>query len=248
MMENITRQINSFLSTLIKTYRQQGQVVRVLIPALLVLGFCCLCSVMIPLLQSRGSSNTLPSPNVFPTDGTAGPQATPTSLFNFDFPTFTPFPTQTSFVPTAFPTLTASPTGTEAPQTPTRLAPTSTVTSIPSATASPVPTATNPPPTATATSVRTIEIITVNKPAEYVEIQNFSPAPVNLRGWRLVSVTGNESCTLRGTLDPNEVLRIWSRRGSPGFDCQLGREIWRDNEVDPAVLYNPQGEEVSRFP
>ena len=245
-MENINKQINSFISTLMTTYRQQGQVVRVLIPALLVLGFCCLCSVMVPLLQSRNPSDALPSPTVFPTDGT---QATPTPLFNFDFPTFTPFPTQTSFVPTAFPTLTASPTGTEAPQTPTRLTPTATVTSIPSGTASPIPSATNPPPpTATATSVRSVEIITVNKPAEYAEIQNFSPAPVNLRGWRLVSVTGNESCTIRGTLDPNEVLRIWSRRGSPGFDCQLGREIWRDNEVDPAVLYNSQGEEVSRFP
>jgi hypothetical protein len=89
----------------------------------------------------------------------------------------------------------------------------------------------------------------VNKPAEYVEIQNFSQIPVNLRGWRLVSETGNQSCNLRGTLDPNEVLRIWSRRGNPGFDCRLGNnDIWIDNAADPAVLYNPQGEEVSRFP
>ena len=243
MMENITKQINSFLSTLITTYRQQGQVVRVLIPALLLLAFCCLCSVMIPLLQSRGSSNTLPSPNVFPTDGTAGPQVTPTSLFNFA--TFTPFPTQTSFVPTAFPTLTASPTGT---QTPTGLVPTATMTSIPSGTASPVPTATNPHPTATATSIRSVVIIGVNKVAEYVEIQNFSQTPVNLGGWRLVSETGNQSCDLRGTLAPNEVLRIWARRGNPGFDCRFPNDIWRDNVADPAVLYNAQGAEVSRFP
>jgi lamin tail-like protein len=244
MMENITKQINSLISTLITSYRRQGQVVRILIPALLVLAFCCLCSVLIPLL-SRNPSNALPSPNVFPTDGTAGPQATPTSLFNFDFPTFTPFPTLTSFVPSAFPTLTASPTGT---QTPTRLVPTATVTAIPSGTASPLPTATNPPPTATATSVRSVEIITVNKPAEYVEIQNFSPAPVDLLGWRLVSETGNQSCNLRGTLAPSEVLRIWTHRGNPGFDCRLPNDIWRDNVADPAVLYNPQGQEVSRFP
>ena len=241
-MENINRQINSVLARLITTYRQQGQVVRVLIPAVSLLVFCCLCSALIPLLPARNPSNTLPSPNVFPTDGT---QVTPTRLFGSDFATFTPFPTGTSFVPTAFPTLTASPTGSP---TPTRPTSTTTGTSVPSATASPVPTATNPPPSATATSVRSVEIITVNKPGEYVEIQNFTQTAVNLRGWRLVSVTGNESCTLRGTLDPNEVLRIWSRRGNPGFDCQLGREIWRDNEVDPAVLYNPQGEEVSRFP
>ena len=138
----------------------------------------------------------------------------------------------------------------QAPRRPLRLVPTATATSIPSATAtaSPVPTATNPPPTATATSVSSVEIIAVNKPAEYVEIQNFSQTPVNLRGWRLVSETGNQSCNLRGTLAPNAVLRIWARRGNPGFDCQFPNDIWRDNQADPAVLYNPQGEEVSRFP
>ena len=241
-MENLTKQINSVLSALIRTYRQQGQAVRVLIPALILLVFCCLCSALISVLPARNSSNITPSPNVFPTSGT---QATPTRLFGSDFATFTPFPTLTSFVPTPFPTLTASPTGSP---TLTQTVPTATLTSIPSATASTVPSATNPPPTATATSVRSVEIITVNKPGEYVEIQNFSPVAVDLRGWRLVSVTGNESCPLGGTLDPNEALRIWSRRGNPGFDCQLGRAIWRDNEVDPAVLYNSQGEEVSRFP
>jgi hypothetical protein len=81
-----------------------------------------------------------------------------------------------------------------------------------------------------------------------VEVQNFSQTPVNLRGWRLVSETGDQLCNLRGTLDPNEVLRIWSRRGNPGFDCRLGNDIWLDDAADPAVLYNPQGEEVSRFP
>ena len=102
--------------------------------------------------------------------------------------------------------------------------------------------------TATATSVRSVEIITVNKPAEYVDIQNFSPIPVDLLGWRLVSETGNQSCDLRGTLAPNEILRIWTHRGNPGFDCRLPNDIWRDNVADPAVLYNSQGEEVSKIP
>ena len=151
-MKNIPEQINSFFSTVITTYRQQRQIVQVLIPALFLLAFCCLCSLVIPLLPSRNPSNILPSPNVFPTDGT---QATPTRLFDFDFATFTPFPTLTFFAPTAFPTLTPSSTGT---QTPTQSVPTATETSIPSATASPIPTATNPPATATATSVRSVVI------------------------------------------------------------------------------------------
>jgi hypothetical protein len=91
-------------------------------------------------------------------------------------------------------------------------------------------------------------IIAVNKVEEYAEIRNFSQSPVNLRGWRLVSEAGNQSCNLRGTLDPGEVLRIWARRGNPGLNCRFPDEIWRDNAPDPAVLYNAQGEEVSRFP
>jgi hypothetical protein len=112
----------------------------------------------------------------------------------------------------------------------------------------PTVTPTRIPPTATATSIPSVTIIHVNKTEEYVEIRNRTNAAVNLRGWRLISEVGNQSCALRGTLDPDEVLRIWARRGQPGFDCRLGSNIWDDNSPDPAVLYNAQGEEVSRFP
>jgi hypothetical protein len=48
--KNIVKQINAFLSTLVTMYDRQGQVVKVLIPALFLLAFCCLCSLLIPLL------------------------------------------------------------------------------------------------------------------------------------------------------------------------------------------------------
>jgi hypothetical protein len=91
-------------------------------------------------------------------------------------------------------------------------------------------------------------IVSLNQAEEYVEIQNLTEAAVSLRDWRLVSETGGESCRLRGTLEPDAVLRVWSRRGAPGFDCRLGRDIWSDDEADPAILYNAEGQEVSRFP
>jgi Lamin Tail Domain len=232
------RQVNVFLDELRKAYLQQGQLGRILLPGSFLLVFCCLCVSLSFSLRSRNSSNPLPGPVLLPTEGT---EATPTALFGSDFLTFTPFPTSTFFVPTAFPTFTPSPTGT---QTPTQIIPTATITPVPTNT--PTLTPSQVPPTAT--SARSVEIINVDKAAEYVEIQNFTQAPVDLRGWRLVSEVGNESCALRGTLNPNEVLRIWSRRGDPGFDCRLGRGIWSDNQADPAVLYNPQGEEVSRYP
>lgn len=230
------RETPSFLDGLRNAYLQQGQAVRILLPAVLLLGVCCLCLLPIPLLRARTSPSPVPSPLVLPTDGTP---VTPTPLFSFDFPTFTPFPTSTAFVPTPFPTLTPLPTETPTPT------PTSTPTLPPTATPLPTDTATATP---TPTSIDPVMIIQVDKVEEYVEIQNFTGEEVNLRGWRLVSERGGETCRLRGTLEPDEVLRIWARNGNPGFDCRLGREIWRDNADDPAVLYDPEGEEVSRFP
>ncbi|HSL46921.1 MAG TPA: lamin tail domain-containing protein [Anaerolineales bacterium] len=230
------KQVNTFLATLRAAYLQQGQWGRILLPGSVVLVFCCICSLLAPVLAARNLSRATPSPVVLPGDGTL---ATPTSLLNFA--TSTPFPTATPFVPTPFPSLTSLPTGSP---TSTQLAPTATVTPVPTDTAIP----TQEPPTATATSVTPVMIISVDKAAEYVEIQNNTQAAINLRGWRLVSETGNQSCPLRGTLEPDEVLRIWARRGNPGFDCQFNDYVWRNDVPDPAVLYNPEGEEVSRFP
>jgi hypothetical protein len=238
-------QLNSFLSTLRAAYDQQGQLGKILIPGLSLLIFCCLCSGVIGLAQmgtgSRDPSTVVPSPILATGEGL---QPTPTALFDFDFPTFTPFPTLP--LPSALPTLTPLPTMTPS-LTPTAPPASSTSPSLPTMTlTNPLPSATNPPPTAT--SAGSIRIVAVDKPAEYVDIQNSTDQAVNLEGWRLVSETGNQSCRLRGTLQPNEVLRVWARRGNPGLDCRFPINIWNDNTADPAVLYNPQGQEVSRFP
>jgi hypothetical protein len=191
--------------------------------------FCCLCSVLFSLFPvgSRNSPTIPPSPMIYPTGGT---QATPTALFNFGA---SPFPTLAA--PTSLPTTPGPPTGT---QTPTQI--------VPSATSTPIPTSTNPP--ATATSGSSILILAVNKPAEYVELQNTGNGPINLSGWRLVSETGNQPCVLSGVLQPNEVLRIWAGKGNSGFSCGYSFNIWNDNQADPAVLYDPQGKEISRYP
>lgn len=243
-MENLTKQLNALLTAWKTTYNRQGQTGKILFAMLSVFLFCCLCSIPISVLRfgARGASPAVPSPSIFPT--IAGTEPTPTPLFNFDIPTLTPFPTLTFSVPSPFPTFTPAPTGSP---TSTSIAPTATASQTPL----PTLTATSPPPTnppATPTRAGSVQIITVNKAEEYVEIQNSTSAPVNLRGWRLVSELGNQSCALRGTLEPNEILRIWARRGNPGFDCRFSNDIWNDNRVDPAVLYNAQGEEMSRFP
>lgn len=196
-------------------------------PGLFLLMFCCLCSVPFSLFPARDSSNIVPSPMVLPSEGI---QATPTALFNFGA---SPFPTLVA--PTSLPTTPGPPTGT---QTPTQI--------VPTATSTPIPTSTNPP--ATAASGGSVSIVMVDKPTEYVDIQNSGNGPVNLSGWRLVSETGNQPCALNGILQPDEVLRIWAGKGNSGFSCGYLFNIWNDNQADPAVLYDSQGDEISRYP
>lgn len=93
----------------------------------------------------------------------------------------------------------------------------------------------------------TIIIVAVNKSAEYVDIQNRSNQPIDLTGWRLDSEKGSQSCTLSGAIQPGETLRIWAMSGA-GFSCGFGSNIWNNSEPDPAVLYNPQNIEISRYP
>jgi lamin tail-like protein len=231
LFKNIVEQIHTFISALRRTYDQQGRIGKILIPGLFLLVFCCFCSILSSLLPLRNSQNPEQSPNTFPSQEPGA--ATPTALFNFGTVTFVPFPTFPTS--TTFPTLTALPTET---QTPIQILPTATGTAL--------PTVTSPP--ATATSGGTVMIVTVNKPTEYVDIQNFSNAPVDLSGWKLVSETGNQSCSLSGVLQPNEPLRIWARTGDPGLSCGFSFNIWNDNQADAAVLYNAQGEEVDRSP
>jgi hypothetical protein len=228
--------INSFLSALKKTYNQQGPIGRILLPAMVLLIICCLCSVLASLARSRSSPSPVASPIILPSQEVL---ATPTALFNFGTVTFAPFPTFPSSTP--LPSLTASVTiaPTSAPEIPTA---TGTAIPLPTLTAS----QTVPPPTIVV--VGSVQIATVDKAKEFVDLQNGSNVPVDLVGWKLVSVTGNQSCTLRGVLQPNEVLRVWSGKGDSGLNCEFPFNIWNDNQSDPAVLYDPQGQEISRFP
>jgi hypothetical protein len=223
------KQINSFLLTLRTIYSQQGQIGKILLPGVLVLLFCCLCSALVAVFRPRNSPAAVPSPMIFPTLGNV---VTPTALFSFG----SPFPTL--IVPTALPTTPSPATLTPAPTQTTVPTATSTLTLSPTVTAI-APTATN---------FVSVLIVGVDKPREYVDIQNFGNGPVDLTGWRLVSVMGNQSCALSGVLQPTEILRIWAGKGNTGLSCRFPVNIWNDNTDDPAVLYNAQGQEVSRYP
>ncbi len=151
------------------------------------------------------------------------------------FITWTPAPTNTAIPtrPTGSPVATRTPLPTGLP---TQGLETATVVILPTSFSS-----------GAATDVLVV-ITAVNKKLEYVDIQNAGGSPVNLNGWALVSETGNQSCLLRGILQSKEVLRIWAGTGSVGLSCGFKRNIWMDKEPDPAVLYNADEQEVSRYP
>jgi len=99
-------------------------------------------------------------------------------------------------------------------------------------------------------SEENVQIISVDKKAEYVDIKNFGFTTVSLNGWMLRSEKGFQDCYLGGNLEPGITLRIWALAADDeeeGYNCGKGSNIWNNSEPDPAVLYNSSGEEVDRY-
>ena len=81
-------------------------------------------------------------------------------------------------------------------------------------------------------------IAKVEKASEIVRLQNVSPDPVNLDGWKMCSVKGNQQVPIGGPLAPGET------REFPSTDAP----IWSNSDPDPGALYNDQGQLVSYWP
>ena len=159
-------------------------------------------------------------------------------------PTITPTPNG-SETPTSSPFPTASPTPTDTPLPTDAPLPTG----LPTQSFETATVVVLPATLSAAAAKGLVVIIYVDKELEYVDIQNAGIPTVNLKGWKLVSEVGNQTCYLTGILQPKDVLRIWAGRNHQvGLNCGFHNFIWIDNALDPAVLYNADGEEVSRYP
>ena len=105
-----------------------------------------------------------------------------------------------------------------------------------------------PPPTQSPQPTG-LSIIAVDKRAEYVDIHNGGDQAQDLSGWVLVSVRGNQTCTLGEVLGPGETLRIWAQdNGQGGYNCGFDTNIWNNSESDPAELYDAGGQLVDSYP
>ncbi len=117
-------------------------------------------------------------------------------------------------------------------------------TAVPAATQQAVPSPTNQ------VAAAMVVIVGVNKSAEYVDIRNSGGQPQELSGWMLRSERGSQDCGLNGVIEAGATLRVWAMAedvGQGGFNCEFGSNIWNNSKSDPAVLFNAQGQEVSRW-
>jgi hypothetical protein len=80
-----------------------------------------------------------------------------------------------------------------------------------------------------------VKIVAVDKRAETVTLQNVSGEAVNLDGWHMCSIKGNQQHPIAGPLAPGETKTF------PGPDGT----IWSNANDDDGTLYNPQGQLVS---
>ena len=80
-----------------------------------------------------------------------------------------------------------------------------------------------------------VKITGINKAAETVTLQNVSGEAVNLDGWHMCSIKGNQLHPIGGPLAPGETKTFPGPAGN----------IWSNSERDDGALYNPQGQLIS---
>jgi competence protein ComEC len=86
---------------------------------------------------------------------------------------------------------------------------------------------------------------------EYVEITNLGSEPQDLAGWVLKDISdGYPSFTFPSyVLAPGQSIRVYTNEVHPeygSFSFGYGKAVWNNSDPDTAVLYNAQGQEVSR--
>jgi hypothetical protein len=80
-------------------------------------------------------------------------------------------------------------------------------------------------------------IVNINKGTEVVTLKNVSPDAIDLTGWHMCSITGNQQHPIGGMLAPGAQIDF------PG----PAASIWSNSDPDPGALYNPAGQLVSYF-
>ena len=94
-----------------------------------------------------------------------------------------------------------------------------------------------------------VVIAKLDKKAEYIILQNNGSVAVDLTGWRILSVRGEQSFTFSSfTLESGATVKVGdSAKNQVDFHWLDGRGTWNNSDSDPAELYNVAGERVDRW-
>ena len=99
----------------------------------------------------------------------------------------------------------------------------------------------------TNTVSKSVAIAKADKVGEIVTIKNTGSSSIDLTGWVLVSVTGNQRYTFPSyILKANSTVTVASG-GASGNLIWISSNIWNNSISDPAKLYDAQGNLVSTF-
>ncbi len=91
-----------------------------------------------------------------------------------------------------------------------------------------------------------VSIISVGLDTEQVVIKNSSTTSVQMNGYKLVSVRGNQVYTFpEYLLEAGKSVTVYSGKGSGDLKW-TGSYMW-NNDGDPAELYDPNGNLISSF-
>jgi len=92
-----------------------------------------------------------------------------------------------------------------------------------------------------------VSIQNIDKVKELVYIKNNGNTKVNLKGYKLLSVKGNQEFIFpEVTIEPGEVITVSSGDGKG--DIQWGKQnMWSNSDEDPGKLFNRDGKLISEF-
>ncbi|MCT4593201.1 MAG: lamin tail domain-containing protein [Anaeromicrobium sp.] len=107
-----------------------------------------------------------------------------------------------------------------------------------------------PPENQTSEMSKELMITELDKKAEYIVITNSGSKSVDLTGWKIMSVRGNQSFIFpKFILDSNASVKVGDSAKNSGVEFHWldGKGTWNNSKSDPAELYNTKGELVNRF-
>ncbi len=95
-----------------------------------------------------------------------------------------------------------------------------------------------------------VTISELDKKAEYIVIKNSSGNAVDLTGWKIVSVLGNQSFTFPAfSLAAGAIVKVGDSANNSGIDFHWldGGGTWNNSKSDPAELYDSSGQLVDTY-